>query len=115
MTAIHEARLPTTNAEAFELIASYLSPHKAAAYQAVGMDLVQGRREGIRIWDLEGRDYINLRSSGGVFNFGHHPQFAVDALTRALAEHDIGDWLLPSARRAQAAEAFARLLPDPLR
>lgn len=115
MTATHETGLPATNSEAFELIASYLSPHKAAAYQALGMDLVQGRREGVRVWDLEGREYINLRSSGGVFNFGHHPRFAVEALTSALAEYDIGDWLLPSARRAQGAEALARLLPEPLR
>lgn len=107
--------LPATNAEGFDLIAAHLSPHKAAAYQAVGMDMVQGLREGVRIWDLEGREYINCRSSGGVFNFGHHPAFAVEALTAALREHDIGDWLLPSARRADGAAALARLLPDPLR
>jgi acetylornithine/succinyldiaminopimelate/putrescine aminotransferase len=104
-----------TNAEAFELIARHLSPHKASAYQAVGMGLVQGRREGVRIWDLDGRDYINCRSSGGVFNFGHHAPFAVEALTEALREHDMGDWLLPSARRATGAAALARLLPEPLR
>ena len=115
MTATDQMGLPATNAEAFELIASYLSPHKAQAFQAVGLDLVQGRREGVRVWDLEGRDYINLRSSGGVFNFGHHPPFAVEALRRALAEHDMGDWLLPSARRARGAQALARLLPKPLR
>ena len=107
--------LPTTNAEGFELIARHLSPHKAAAYQQAGMLLVQGRREGIRVWDLDGRDYINCRSSGGVFNFGHHPRFAVEALASAVQEHDMGDWLLPSARRAQGAAALARLLPYPLR
>lgn len=106
--------LPATNEEGFGLIAQHLSPHKAAAFRAVGMDLVQGRREGVRLWDLEGRDYINCRSSGGVFNFGHSPSFAVEALTAAVAEHDIGDWLLPSARRARGAEALARLLPEPL-
>jgi putrescine aminotransferase len=107
--------LPATNAEAFEEIAAHLSPHKAAAYQAVGMDLVQGRREGVWIWDLEGRDYINCRCSGGVFNLGHHPAFAVEAVSQALREFDMGDWLLPSARRAEGAAALARLLPDPLR
>jgi acetylornithine/succinyldiaminopimelate/putrescine aminotransferase len=107
--------LPATNAEGFERIAAHLSPHKAAAYQAVGMDIVQGRREGVRVWDLEGRDYINCRSSGGVFNLGHHPAFAVEALEAALREHDIGDWLLPSARRADGAAALGRLLPEPLR
>jgi putrescine aminotransferase len=106
--------LPATNEAGFGLIAEHLSPHKAAAYQAVGMDVVQGRREGVHVWDLEGRDYINCRSSGGVFNFGHSPSFAVEALTAALGEHDMGDWLLPSARRAEGAAALARLLPEPL-
>ena len=110
MTTVHTS----ANREGFALIAKHLSPHKAAAYQAFGIDLVQGRREGVRIWDLEGRDYINCRSSGGVFNFGHHPRFAVDALKRAVEEHDMGDWLLPSRRRAEGAAALARLLPRPL-
>jgi len=115
MTITDRTNLPASNSEGFELIGAHLSPHKAKAFRDVGIDLVQGRREGVRVWDLEGHDYINLRSSGGVFNFGHHPKFAVDALTAALAEHDMGDWLLPSARRAQGAAALARLLPDPLR
>jgi putrescine aminotransferase len=114
MTTV-ETRLPATNSEGLELVASYMSPHKAMAFQTLGVDIVQGRREGIRIWDLEGREYINLRSSGGVFNFGHHPKFAVDALRSALAEYDMGDWLIPSARRALGAQALARLLPEPLR
>ncbi|HSD80062.1 MAG TPA: aspartate aminotransferase family protein [Solirubrobacteraceae bacterium] len=107
--------LPATNEAGFELIAEHLSPHKAQAFRAVGADLVQGRREGVRVWDLEGRDYINCRSSGGVFNFGHHPAFAVDALRAAVAEHDMGDWLLASARRAEGAAALAGLLPESLR
>ena len=113
MTVTHS--LPATNSAAFDLIAEHLSPHKAAAYRSFGIDLVQGRREGIRVWDLEGRDYINCRSSGGVFDFGHHPAFAVEALASAVQEHDMGDWLLPSYRRAQGAAALARLLPPPLR
>jgi len=105
----------TTNASAFEVIGSYLSRHKAEAFRALGIEAVQGRREGVRIWDLEGKSYINCRSSGGVFNFGHRPQFAVDALKAALDEHDMGDWLLPSLRRARGAEALARILPGDLR
>jgi acetylornithine/succinyldiaminopimelate/putrescine aminotransferase len=105
----------TSNASAFELIEAYLSPHKARAFKALGFDAVQGRREGIRIWDLDGNSYINCRSSGGVFNFGHHPRFAVEELKQALEERDMGDWLLPSLRRAEAAEALARVLPGDLR
>ena len=105
-----------TNEAAFEVIGSYLSRHKAEAFRALGIDAVQGRREGVRIWDLEGNSYINCRSSGGVFNFGHHPQFAVDALKAALDEHDMGDWLLPvAATRAGARRRSPRILPGDLR
>jgi acetylornithine/succinyldiaminopimelate/putrescine aminotransferase len=113
MTVVHNP--PTTTAEAFEAIARHLSPHKAEAFRALGIDLVQDRREGVRVWGLDGSDYINCRSSGGVFNFGHHPRFAVEALAAAVREHDMGDWLLPSLRRAEGAAALARLLPEPLR
>jgi acetylornithine/succinyldiaminopimelate/putrescine aminotransferase len=46
--------------------------------------MVQGHRDGVRIWDLDGKAYLNCRSSGGVFDFGHRPDFAIRALTRAL-------------------------------
>jgi putrescine aminotransferase len=113
MTVVHDH--PTSTPEAFALIERHLSPHKAEAFRALGIDLVQGRREGVRIWGLDGRDYVNCRSSGGVFNFGHHPKFAVETLATAVREHDMGDWLLPSLRRAEGAAALARLLPEPLR
>lgn len=103
-----------SNAAATELIEAHLSPHKAAAFRALGVGAVQGRREGVFIWDLDGNRFLNCRSSGGVFNFGHHPGFAVEALSSALADHDMGDWLLPSLRRAQGAEALARVLPEGL-
>jgi len=109
-----EHPLPDANADGFALIAAHLSPHKADAYQSVGMTMVQGRREGVHVYDLEGREFINCRSSGGVFNFGHHPAWAVEALTEAVATCDMGDWLLPSARRARGAAALAELLPETL-
>jgi acetylornithine/succinyldiaminopimelate/putrescine aminotransferase len=68
------------------------------------------------MWDLDGKEYVNCRSSGGVFNWGHRPRFAVDALRAALDEAgDVGDWLVPSAARARAAAALATILPGDLR
>jgi acetylornithine/succinyldiaminopimelate/putrescine aminotransferase len=105
-----------SNDDGFDLMAKYLSRAKATAFRDAGLGVVQGRREGVRIWDLDGNSYINCRSSGGVFDFGHRPQFAIDALKRALDEQgDMGDWLVPSAARARGAEALARILPGDLR
>lgn len=115
MALITGWELPTSNAAGFDLMAQHLSAQRAAALQALGLRIVQGRRDGVRIWDLDGRDYLNCRSSGGVFNFGHRPRFAIAALERALHEiGDMGDWLIPSAARARGAAALARILPAPL-
>ena len=111
-----ERGLPASNAEGFELWSRAMSPRKAAGFAALGLTLVQGERDGVYVSDLDGNRYVNCRSSGGVFNFGHRPRFAIDALHRALDEvGDIGDWLVPSARRARGAEALASLLPGDLR
>ena len=103
-----------TTQAALELNEKYVSPQRVAAYRAYGLDLVQGRREGVRIWDLDGNSFINCRSSGGVFNFGHRPAFAIEALKQALDEIDMGDWLLLSQHRARAAQALAEVTPGDL-
>ena len=108
--------LPDSNDAGLDLVARHLSASKVEAFRSLGLNVVQGRREGARIWDLDGRSYLNCRSSGGVFNFGHRPQFAIHALVRALQDlGDMGDWLVPSAVRAQGAAALARTLPGDLR
>ncbi|MFN8035496.1 MAG: aminotransferase class III-fold pyridoxal phosphate-dependent enzyme [Acidimicrobiia bacterium] len=104
------------NDEAFELITRHVSAAKARAFRDAGLRVVQGSRDGVRIRDLDGNTYINCRSSGGVYDFGHRPRFAIDALHAALDElGDMGDWLVPSLVRAEAAEALAGILPGDLR
>ena len=101
-----------TKQQAIADFAAYVSPQKVRAYEALGFDFVPGRRQGVRIWDLDGsRCLINLRSSGGVFNLGHCPASLVDALKRALDEVDIGDHILMSAARAKLARRLAELTP----
>jgi acetylornithine/succinyldiaminopimelate/putrescine aminotransferase len=108
--------LPESNEAGLELVARHVSAAKVEAFRRLGLGIVQGRRRGVRIWDLDGKAYLNCRSSGGVFDFGHHPEFAIGALARALEElGDMGDWLVPSAVRARAAGALAETLPGGLR
>lgn len=108
--------LPDSNEAGLDLVASHVSAAKVGAFRKLGLRIVQGRRQGVRIWDLDGKAYLNCRSSGGVFNFGHRPEFAISVLTRALQElGDMGDWLVPSAVRARGAAALAKTLPGDLR
>jgi len=105
-----------SNEEACRLNSKYMSPNRVESYKgAMGVPLVMGKCDGVRMWDLDGNSYIDCRSAGGIFNFGHRPQFMVDALKQALDEFDMGDWMLLSARRAQAAEALSQILPQGLR
>jgi acetylornithine/succinyldiaminopimelate/putrescine aminotransferase len=107
--------VPLDNEAGLDLAGRFLSSARTKALQALGLRIVQGRRDGVRVWDLDGNAYLDCRSAGGVFDFGHRPQFARAALTRALEEiGDIGDWLLFSAVRARGAEALARVLPGDL-
>jgi acetylornithine/succinyldiaminopimelate/putrescine aminotransferase len=116
VTSIGRRALPESNEAGLALVARHLSAAKVEAFRKLGLTIVQGHRDGVRLWDLDGKAYLNCRSSGGVFNFGHRPEFAVRALTRALEElGDMGDWLVPSAARAQGAAALARTLPGDLR
>ncbi|MEW6229824.1 MAG: aspartate aminotransferase family protein [Bacillota bacterium] len=100
-----------SQAAVVEDFASYISPGRLEVYRALGFEAVPGRREGVYIWDLDGRKYINCRSSGGVFNLGHRPPSVVDALRRALDELDIGDHILMSEQRARLAARLAELTP----
>jgi putrescine aminotransferase len=92
--------------------ARYVSPSKVAAYRQMGFDIVPGRREGVRVWDLEGkRSWIDCRCAGGVFNLGHRPPAIIAALRQALDHLDIGDHLLISQYRAALAKRLAELTP----
>ncbi len=97
--------------QAFDDFANYVSPGKANAYKLLGFDFIPTKREGVWIYDDKGNKYINCRSSGGVFNFGHRPKEIIDELKKAIELFDIGDHLLASGARALLAKKLAELTP----
>ena len=71
---------------ALALAERHVCPDRVRTFGAIGVDLVIGRREGYRLWDLEGRELLDLHLNGGVFNLGHrHPE--VVAALREAARH----------------------------
>jgi len=91
--------------------ADHVSSGKAEFFHQAGIDFIIGKREGIYIWDLDGKQLINCHSNGGVFNLGHRNPRIIAALQRALKELDIGNHHLVSEARARLGERLAAICP----
>ncbi|HLA97660.1 MAG TPA: aspartate aminotransferase family protein [Anaerolineales bacterium] len=94
-----------------ELFAQHVSSGKAEFFAQAGIDFVVGKREGIYLWDLDGKRLINCHCNGGVFNLGHRNPRVIAALKRALDELDMGNHHLISEARARLAERLAGIAP----
>jgi putrescine aminotransferase len=104
----------TAKERALELTRRFVAPHRVAVWDAFGTQLVMGRREGYRIWDLSGHELIDLHLNGGTFNLGHRNPEIVETLVEAVSSLDIGNHHFASVARAQLAEQLAKLTPGSL-
>lgn len=103
-------RLPKN--KIIETFANHVSYGKARVFTSFDMDFVFGKREGVRVWDVEtGKELINCHSNGGVFNLGHRNPEIISTLVEALNELDIGNHHLISEQRALLAQKLAELSP----
>ncbi len=97
-----------------DLAAAHVCPGRVRTFEALGIDLVIGQREGYRFRDLDGREFLDCHLNGGVFNLGHrHPEL-VAVLRDALDELDVGNHHFPSRARAELARALAASMPGDL-
>jgi hypothetical protein len=94
-----------------ELAERYVCPDRVRVMSGAGIDLVMGKREGYRIWDVDGRALIDIHLNGGVYNLGHRNPDVIAALTQALQTLDIGNHHFPSTERAALAKRLVDLTP----
>ena len=97
-----------------ELTREHLMPARVAAWEQLGVPLVIGRREGYRIWDLDGRELLDVHLNGGTYNLGHRNPELVELLRRSFDELDVGNHHFPSEARAELGAALARCTPGDL-
>src|SRR5437763_652618 len=81
------------------------------AFRAVGgHPLFIQRGDGSRIWDAEGREYIDYVGSWGPLIFGHRPREVIKALQEVL---EIGtSFGAPTEREVDLAEFIAKFFPS---
>lgn len=90
---------------------TYLCPDRVRTLTALGAGIVLGRREGYRIWDLDGTELLDLHLNGGTYNLGHRHPALVRTVVDAVATLDIGNHHFPSVERAALAERLVHLTP----
>ncbi|MFN8125657.1 MAG: aminotransferase class III-fold pyridoxal phosphate-dependent enzyme [Candidatus Nanopelagicales bacterium] len=100
-----------TKAQVLELAEKYVCPDRVRFLQGAGIDLVVGRREGYRLWDMGGRELLDLHLNGGVYNLGHRHPRIVAALIEGVATYDIGNHHFPSSQRALLARDLVTATP----
>ncbi len=103
MSADKDAVLAATTA--------HVAPHRVHVWDAFGTQLVMGRREGYRMWDLSGHELMDFHLNGGTFNLGHRNPEVIAALVQALDEVDIGNHHFASVERAALAERLTACAP----
>lgn len=90
------------------------SANRIEVFKSAGVDLIIGRREGFRIYDIDGRPYWDCHLNGGTYSFGHRHPLLVDILIEALGTLDIGNHHFVSPHRVALAEALAEATPGDL-
>lgn len=82
-----------------------------ATYARYPVNLVRG--QGTRVWDDEGREYVDMVGGLGALSLGHaHPAW-IDAVERSARTIGLTSNLFATAPQAQLAERLAALLPIP--
>ncbi len=93
--------------DTLRLARQYLFPNRIDTLEALGVDLVIGRREGYRFWDLDGRELMDFHLNGGTYNLGHrHPEL-LEALEASLQYADVGNHHFPNPERAHLGAELA--------
>lgn len=103
-----------TKAAALEKSIKYWNPGKTKQWQIDGVDLVIGKREGYYLYDMNGKELMDVHLNGGTYNLGHRNPEVISALNEALKTYDIGNHHFPSTARAQLAEKLDQCTPNNL-
>ena len=104
--------LGTTNAKQFDAIREVIAGGVSSSMraQAIPEPLVVQRAQGNRIWDVEGRELIDLNMGYGPHLFGYAEPELAAALARQLTEGSMTG--LPHVVDQEAGELLARLMPS---
>ena len=102
-------------AEALSNFSKFIGPMKVRTMKAAGLNIIEDKREGVNVWDVTGKKYIDCQTGSGIMNVGRRNPDIVEALKKALDTYDIGVFLLCSKPKADLAKKLAEITPGDLK
>jgi len=86
--------------------------HNSRVYPKRGMQIVKGK--GARLWDSEGKEYLDMGASIGATNVGHSNHYVTEAIRQQSEQLMYVYSLFHNDRREQLLEKLAEITPGPL-
>jgi glutamate-1-semialdehyde 2,1-aminomutase len=81
------------------------------AFRGVGGEpFFVNRAEGCKIWDVDGREYVDFVGTWGPAILGHAPQVVIDAVTETVRQGT--SFGIPNPLEVEMAETICRLVPS---
>lgn len=98
--------------EIYEKAYKVWNPNKVDTFRDYGVEIAMGERSGSYFKDLEGNEFINMHSNGGVFNLGHRNEEIKEALIKGAELVDAGNHYFPSQYKNELCTALLKVSPD---
>ena len=93
----------------------YVNPFALRMFKNASLDIIEGRREGASVWDVNGDKFIDCVTGAGIFNVGRRNPQVVSALKQALDRYDMGGWISVLRERGLLAKKLAEITPGDLK
>jgi putrescine aminotransferase len=101
--------------EAEDNYRQYVNPFALRMFKNASLDIIEGKREGASVWDINGQKYIDCVTGAGIFNVGRHNPEIVEGLKKALDTYDMGGWISIVRERGLLAKKLAQISPGDLK
>ena len=88
ITSLEEA-LEVDSEEIRRNYKNYMNPYFAMMLGLIGFDKSFVKAEGMRVWDYEGKEYLDFLGGYGALNLGHNPKEVLEAVTKAMDRPNI--------------------------
>jgi putrescine aminotransferase len=99
---------------ALDQFATFINPQKVRVMKAAGLDIIEAKRSGPWVWDVNGAKFLDCFTSAGSFNVGRRNPRVVAAAHAAIDRLDNGNFLLCSQAKAELAARLAEITPGGL-